>query len=154
MRRFRDLMGAHKRFAFGLWILVLVGLVGGVQWQLTGHDSVLTQVLGASQSTAPQPLIVSGPSGTMASTSATFTYSDTQSGVAFACELDGAAYASCTSPAVYEGLAAGSHTFSVQAVNGPATSPAASFTWTVTAASFGISGTLTASLAPGLWAPL
>lgn len=244
MRRFQDLIMAHKKFSFGLWIVVLAAVVAGAQWQLTGGGSVLTQVLGASQSVPPQPAITSGPAegSTTSATSATFTYSDTQNGVQFQCQLDGApfsscakggvtytglvagshtfrveaqqgngplsapatrswsvvipppppptpaisshpasstiepdatfaftdsraavtfqcqldsgSFASCASPVLYESLAAGGHTFSVRAIDGSGMSGSASFSWTITSASFGISGNLTATLAPGLSAPL
>jgi hypothetical protein len=133
MRRFRDLMGAHKKASFGAWILVLVAVVAGAQWQLTGGDSVLTQVLGASQSLPPAPTIVSGPSNPTSSTSATFTYADTQNGLGFQCQLDSAAFSSCAKGGVtYTGLSAGSHTFRVEAQqgNGPLSAPATS-SWTV-----------------------
>src|SRR2546421_5189547 len=49
MRRFRDLIRAHKKFSFSVWILVLVAALAGAQWQLAGDNSKLrTQVLGAS----------------------------------------------------------------------------------------------------------
>lgn len=134
MRRFRDLVRAHKKAAFGLWMLALVGVVGAVQWRFAGGaNPIRTLVLGASTSLPPAPSIDSGPSSTVASTSATFTYSDTQSGAGFQCKLDSAAFASCAKGGVtYTGLAAGSHTFQVEAQqgNGPL-SAAASRTWTV-----------------------
>jgi chitodextrinase len=64
-------------------------------------------------------------------TAAGFTFSDAQTSATFVCSLDGAAGAPCTSPTRYYGLAAGTHTFSVQAQNGDATSTAATLTWTV-----------------------
>lgn len=49
----------------------------------------------------------------------------------FECSLDGAGYASCTSPQSYSDLAIGSHTFAVRGVNLGGTSAAASVTWRV-----------------------
>jgi|SRR5581483_988757 len=47
MRRFWDLMKAHKKTSLGAWILVLVAVANGAQWQLGGTNPILTQVLGA-----------------------------------------------------------------------------------------------------------
>ncbi|MBA2384619.1 MAG: DNRLRE domain-containing protein, partial [Actinobacteria bacterium] len=66
---------------------------------------------------APQTTIDSGPSGTVGSTSATFTFSSNEPGAGFRCSLDGAAYSSCTSPRLYSGLGQGPHTFGVKAVD-------------------------------------
>jgi len=138
MRRFRDLMRAHKRFSFGLWILLLVAVVAGAQWQLAGRDGILTQVLGASTSATPAPTITSVPSNPTAATTATFTYADALNGVGFQCQLDGAAAfspSSCAKGGVtYAGLAVGSHKFRVaaQSGNGPLSAPAL-FTWSVVA---------------------
>ena len=80
---------------------------------------------------APDTSISTGPSGTVASTSATFTFSSNEGGVTFQCALDGAAFSSC--PAGYTGLAQGSHTFQVRAVDaaGTADPTPASRSWVV-----------------------
>jgi len=131
MGRFRDLMRAHKKAWFGLWILVLVGLVAGLQWWVSGGSLLRTQVLGASVKATPAPTITSGPSGATSSTSPTFTYSDTEKGVTFACGLNPAALSACPSGGIsYTGLAQGSYTFTVVA-HGISVSPAATRSWTV-----------------------
>ena len=48
--------------------------------------------------------------------SATFTFSSTEAGSTFACELDGASVP-CTSPKTYTGLSDGEHTFTVAATD-------------------------------------
>lgn len=80
----------------------------------------------------PNTFIDSGPSGTVASTTATFGFSASCTPVTYQCKLDGGAYASCTTPKTYTGLSQGSHTFSVRAANGGLVdlSPATR-TWTV-----------------------
>jgi hypothetical protein len=80
----------------------------------------------------PDTTIASGPSGAVASTSATFTFTATETAT-FQCSLDGAAFAACTSPVGYSGLAQGSHTFQVQATDGVGNQDAtpASRTWSV-----------------------
>ncbi|HWH54270.1 MAG TPA: hypothetical protein VNT04_01725, partial [Gaiellaceae bacterium] len=79
----------------------------------------------------PAPLL-NGPPNPSGSDDATFTFSDSEAGVAFECRLDGAAFAACTSPKSYSGLADGSHTFRVRAVDGLSNPGAATVhTWTV-----------------------
>lgn len=80
----------------------------------------------------PNTTIQSGPSGTVASRSATLTFSSDVGGATFECSLDGGSYASCSSPKLYENLDNGQHTVSVRAVAGGQTdgSPATR-TWNV-----------------------
>ncbi|CAN5205883.1 hypothetical protein BH20ACI2_BH20ACI2_20270 [soil metagenome] len=66
---------------------------------------------------APDTTINTGPSGTVPSTIANFTFSSNEGGVTFECSLDGAAYTLCSSPAIYGGLSQGQHTFNVRAVD-------------------------------------
>jgi Bacterial Ig domain/Fibronectin type III domain len=83
--------------------------------------------------TAPDTSIDSGPQGATASSSATFAFSTNDAGASLRCSLDGAAYASCTSPQSFSGLAEGPHTFAVQAVDkaGNVDASPATRTWTV-----------------------
>ena len=87
-----------------------------------------------ADTTPPDTTITSGPSGTVSDTSATFSFASTESGSTFACSLDGGAFANCTSPASYSGLADGSHTFTVRAtdVAGNTDPTPATATWTIT----------------------
>ena len=71
----------------------------------------------ASDTTPPDTRITSGPSGTVSSRSATFTFSSTEAGSTFKCRLDGSAFRRCTSPKTYTGLAEGPHTFKVRAID-------------------------------------
>jgi len=81
----------------------------------------------------PTPTIMSGPSGTVTSRSAAFTYRSTQAGVSFQCKLDGASLTSCpASGKSYAALADGSHTFSVVAkASDSPVSAAATRVWAV-----------------------
>jgi hypothetical protein len=83
--------------------------------------------------TAPDTIIDSAPSGTVSATSASITFHSTEIGSTFECSLDGAAAASCTSPASYTGLSDGSHTFSVTATDAAGNTDAtpATTSWTV-----------------------
>jgi len=64
--------------------------------------------------------------------SITFTLSASESPVTYTCSLDGAAFAACTSPKAYTGVAAGNHTFTAkakdQAGNTDATGASSNFT--------------------------
>jgi hypothetical protein len=83
--------------------------------------------------TAPDTSITSGPSGTVASTSASFSFTSSESGASFECRLDTGAWASCSSPRSLSGLADGAHTFEVRARDAAQNVDAtpASRTWTV-----------------------
>jgi hypothetical protein len=80
----------------------------------------------------PTATITGGPTGVVASTSATFTFIASEAGATFQCRLDGGASAACLSPVSYSGLASGGHSFSVHAcdVAGNCSSPAVR-SWTV-----------------------
>jgi signal peptidase I len=80
----------------------------------------------------PAPTISGGPANPTSSTSASFTFGDTEAGVSFECDLDGGGFAACTSPMAYSGLGQGSHTFQVRAVDAAGNaSTSASATWIV-----------------------
>ncbi|MGH2868855.1 MAG: hypothetical protein ACRDNK_15000 [Solirubrobacteraceae bacterium] len=91
-------------------------------WDATGTSAAVT-VLTA-------PTISANPPATSASSSASFSFGG-GSGSSYSCQLDGGGYSSCASPASYSGLAQGSHTFKVLAVQGGSTGPVTSYTWTV-----------------------
>ena len=68
----------------------------------------------------PDTQIDSRPPDPSNTDAATFTFSGTDSGSGvggFACSLDATAFAACTSPQSYSGLADGAHTFQVRAVD-------------------------------------
>ncbi|MCW2765197.1 MAG: hypothetical protein JWO11_1156 [Nocardioides sp.] len=98
-----------------------------------------TWTIGATDTTPPDTTITAGPTGTVTTTGATFQFSSSESGSTFECQLDAAAYAACTSPTTYTGLAAGSHTFSVRATDAAGNTDAtpATRTWTIDTTSAG-----------------
>ena len=83
--------------------------------------------------TAPQTTLTAGPAASTTSTSASFSFTSSEPG-SFECALDAAAFAGCTSPKSYGGLAIGGHTFQVRARDGAGNIDAspASATWQIT----------------------
>jgi hypothetical protein len=67
--------------------------------------------------TAPIASFTSGPSGTIATSSATFAFTATGHAVVYQCSLDGASFAACTSPATVSDLQDGPHAFRVRALD-------------------------------------
>jgi hypothetical protein len=67
--------------------------------------------------TPPDTIIDSGPSGTVKTRDASFTFSSTEPNSTFECKLDSAAFSACSSPQSYAGLANGTHTFEVKAID-------------------------------------
>ena len=85
---------------------------------------------------APVTAIVSGPTNPSNQTSAAFVLSANRSPVTYACSLDGAAYAACTSTPQFSGLAAGAHTLRAQATDaqGHADPTPPAWSWTIVTA--------------------
>jgi hypothetical protein len=67
--------------------------------------------------TKPVTTITSGPANPTSSTTATFTFTASEGGVTFSCQLDSGTVSSCTSPKTYTGLAPGQHFFYVYATD-------------------------------------
>ncbi|AGC44015.1 OmpA family protein [Myxococcus stipitatus DSM 14675] len=85
--------------------------------------------------TAPNTVIVTGPPSRTQAASATFDFDVevAESGVTYECSLDGGAFAACTDPVIFTGLADGEHTLQVRALDavGNGDASPASHTWTV-----------------------
>ena len=80
----------------------------------------------------PDPSIDSAPSDPSNSQAASFGFSDTEAGVTFLCQLDGAGFSACASPQGYSGLTDGSHSFQVKARDAAGNESAAvGHSWTV-----------------------
>jgi hypothetical protein len=89
-----------------------------------------------ADTTPPETTITLGPSGSTPTTNATFSFTSSESSSTFQCSLDGAAFAGCTSPATYQGLAVGDRQFQVRAIDatGNIDPTPATRTWTITPA--------------------
>lgn len=100
-----------------------VGPEASVQWTFTPPDT-----------TAPTVTITAAPPASTTDTTATVTFTADEEGVAFACSLDGAVPAPCTSPAAFAGLGVGAHQVSVAATDAAGNAgAAATASWTVVA---------------------
>lgn len=119
--------------------------------KLSGTFPVAGQSFTYDTTPPPAPVISGHPSNPSTSTSASFTFSDSQAGVTLECSMDDSGtppsgYSACTSPLSYAGLALGSHTFRVYAADQAGNlSPVASYTWTIQKASPTIATALSAS---------
>lgn len=80
------------------------------------HDPTPSVANFTVETEPPDTTIKSGPSGTIATRQASFTFKATQPAT-FECSLDSAEWAACLSPKNYGSLADGPHTFEVRAVN-------------------------------------
>ncbi len=83
----------------------------------------------------PDTTIESGPAQTTTATSATFSFSSSEPGSTYQCQLDGSAWVGCSSPKTYSDLSTATHSFSVQATDaaGNTDLSPASRSWTVEA---------------------
>jgi hypothetical protein len=95
---------------------------------------------------APNTTIGSAPPAVSVGSSATVGFTS-ESGATFECQLDGGAWAACTSPKTYTGLALGQHTANVRAKDaaGNVDASPATATWTTVALPDVPSGTPTSS---------
>jgi MYXO-CTERM domain-containing protein len=96
--------GSHSIFAI---------LRFGTTHLTPGEDNIFTVAL-----SPPNTTIDSGPSGSVTTSNAAFTFSSDKSPVTFECKVDGAAaFSSCSSPLLLSGLSAGAHSLTVRAVS-------------------------------------
>lgn len=87
-----------------------------------------------ADTTAPNTTITNGPTDSE-STDATVAFTSSEAGSTFECRLDADAWAGCVSPKAYSGLAVGTHTVAVRAIDtaGNIDGSPATVTWSVLA---------------------
>ena len=108
----------------GEWSLTLSGVSNGSHaykaraTDEAGNTSAASEVRTVTvDATAPETTILSGPSGYVKNTSASFTFSSPEDGSTFRCSLGSAPFSNCTSPVSYSSLGQGSHTLRVRAID-------------------------------------
>jgi hypothetical protein len=83
----------------------------------TGQAALRIGTSSPADTTAPSTTIASGPTSPTSSPTATFLFSASDTAARFECRLDGGGWLACTSPVQYTGLAAGTHAFTVRAID-------------------------------------
>ena len=86
----------------------------------------------SADTTPPETTITAAPASSSYTTSASFSFASNERAT-FACALDSAPYAACSSPATYAGLGLGPHSFHVRATDtaGHVDATPAAWSWTV-----------------------
>ena len=101
---------------------------------VTCPDSVCPPQAPPPDTTPPNTSIGSGPANPTQATDASLAFSADEPST-FQCSLDGAAFASCSSPKAYSALAVGAHVFKARAIDtaGNMDASPAEFDWTINA---------------------
>jgi subtilisin family serine protease len=76
-----------------------------------------TETRSFSVDTVPPDTLISGPSGPTNDSTPTFTFSSSEAGASFECQLDVGGFSVCSSPHTTSPLTDGSHTFEVRAID-------------------------------------
>jgi subtilisin-like proprotein convertase family protein len=118
----------------GWWTLRVRDLFEGDTGTVLGWGVASQKALCNIDTTPPDTVIAAAPANPTASTTADFSFASDDPGATFECQLDGAPYFDpCGPTATYAGLALGSHSLRVRAVDGSDNedATAASHTWTI-----------------------
>jgi uncharacterized repeat protein (TIGR02543 family) len=81
----------------------------------------------------PDTSITAHPDDPSNSADASFSFTSTEAGSTFECQLDGGGFSACTSPQAYTSLSNGAHTFDVRAIDAASNvdPTPASYSWTI-----------------------
>jgi hypothetical protein len=86
-----------------------------------GNESAIVSRSFTVDTVPPQTTVTSGPSGSTADATPTFTFESSESGSSFACRFDSLAFAPCSGPGASHTasapLSAGAHSFDVRAID-------------------------------------
>jgi hypothetical protein len=100
-----------------------VGKPASVQWRYVPPDT-----------TSPTVTLTSTPPASTTETSASFAFTASEPDVAFECSLDGGTFTGCVSPASYQSLGVGTHSFAARGRDAAGNvGPPASFGWSIVA---------------------
>jgi hypothetical protein len=97
-----------------------------------GNTGPETNFVWSIDTVAPTTLITQRPDPQSGTTSASFSFTATESGSTFSCKLDAGAFAPCASPTAYSTLGDGPHAFSVKATDTAGNTGAeTNYAWTI-----------------------
>jgi hypothetical protein len=100
---------------------------------VTPRQTVSNQTSTIRDTVAPDTSILSGPPPLAGSVNATFDFASPDATATFQCSVDGGAFAACTDPVTFNGLAQGPHNLSVRAIDpaGNVDPTPATYTWVI-----------------------
>jgi subtilisin-like proprotein convertase family protein len=119
----------------GVWTLRVRDLFEGDVGTVRAWGTSIGRAVCDVDTVAPDTNFGTGPATSSNSRSAGFTFGSGDSQAYFECRLDGGPWSECAAPKSYSGLADGSHSFEVRAVDGSgnADSSPAAHNWTIDA---------------------
>jgi hypothetical protein len=127
--------GVTTATAGGAWSKAVTALADGshtftaVATDAAGNTSGVSNARTVVVDTSPPETSIDfGPSDPTAATGATFAFGSDEPG-GFECRLDGGAWAACSSPQSYDGLAEGAHAFEARAVDAAGNTDASPAVW-------------------------
>ncbi len=101
----------------GTYTNSVTGAGSGVSVLAANDVAPVTVTAPPVDTTPPDTTITAGPTGTTSDNTPTFSFTATEAGSTFACRVDAAAFAACTTPFTTGVLADGAHTFEVRATD-------------------------------------
>lgn len=96
-----------------------------------GNESGVAGYTWSIDTVSPLVVVSDAPPQLTNQTTASFSFAANKAGSTYLCSLDGADFASCSSPKLYRALGDGAHTFAVRATSLGHVGPASTYTWTI-----------------------